>query len=443
MGQVWVFVAGLPVGALSAWAAYGTPLSPTALAFAAAGGGAALWVAWAAARAIRIRSGGRLASFAVAALALLLAGAALVAVAAAVAARGAVEYQVTEARAAAIFDLDAAVVTLPLPRCAATPAGSAVLLDRGARPRLDAEGRLVWFDAHGPDGRRQVHRLDRASGRVVCWTCGEAGNNWRPAPADRGFGVVFETDRHATPWDPSNTEIHLVSGQGEQPKSPSRRLTYAPGPDGYAVLRSAARLLLWSRREGGRYAVVSAPLRSAHGGLNLGNTTVLESAGATWTAPLAWSPDGRTLVVARGNPFHPVSARGIDLATGHTVDLGSGVALGGVAFGGDGGWVAVASTRRGGAAGWLSDGLGFLLAPFAERAARDRSLYRDTGIRTGEPWGRGAALDVGALAVWGEPTGLALSPDGSVLFLGQRRAIDGRIEERLVEITLDCGTGSG
>jgi hypothetical protein len=443
MWRVWVFVAGLPVGALSAWAATGTPLSSTAFAIAAAGGGVALWAASAAARAARVGSRGRLASLAVAALVLLLAGVALVAIAAAVAARGAVDYQVTEARAAAIFDLDAAVATVPLPRCAATPAGSAVLLARGARPRLDAEGRFVWFDARGPEGRRQIHRLDRASGRAVCWTCGEAGNNWRPAPADRGFGVVFESDRHATAWDPSNTEIHLVDGRGEQPEYASRRLTFASGPDGHAVLRPAARLLVWSRREGGRYAVVSAPVRSAHGGLNLGKTTVLESAGATWTAPLAWSPDGRTLVVARGNPFHPVSARGIDLATGHAADLGSDVALGGVAFGGDGGRVAVASARRARTAGWLPDGLGFLLAPFAERVARDRPLYRDTGVRTGESWGRGAAVDVGALEDWGEPTGLALSPDGSVLVLGQRREIDGRVEERLVEITLDCAAGSG
>jgi len=49
---------------------------------------------------------------------------------------------------------------------------------------------------------------------------------------------------------------------------------------------------------------------------------------------------------------------------------------------------------------------------------------------------------VGALEDWGEPTGLALSPDGSVLVLGQRREIDGLVEERLVEITLDCATGS-
>ncbi len=133
-------------------------------------------------------------------------------------------------------------------------------------------------------------------------------------------------------------------------------------------------------------------------------------------------------MVARGIPVRPVSARGID------------VALGGVAFGG---WVAVASARRARTAGWLPDGLGFLLAPFAERVARGRPLYRDTGLRTGEPRGRSAALDVGALAVWGEPTGLALSPGGSVLVLGQRRAIDGRVEERLVEITLDCGSGSG
>ena len=63
-------------------------------------------------------------------------------------------------------------------------------------------------------------------------------------------------------------------------------------------------------------------------------------------------------------------------------------------------------------------------------------------MRTGESWGRGAAVDVGALEDWGEPTGLALSPDGSVLVLGQRREIDGLVEERLVEITLDCATGS-
>lgn len=438
MWRVWAFATGLPVGAVCAWVAYGTPLP--ALAIGAAGGGLAMWAALAAGRFARRAGRGSPQAFALAALVLLLGAAVWVGVGAAVADRGAADYRVTEGRAAAVFDIDAAVATRPLPRCAATPARSEVLLDRGARPRLDGDGSRLWFDARMPDGRRQVTRLDRATGRVVCWTCEEAGNNWRPAPADRGFGIAFESDRHATGWDPSNTEIHLVSGRGERPERASRRLTYASGPDGHAVLRQAEHLLMWSRRQGGGYAVVSAPIRGAHGGLNLGGVTVLVSAGAAWTAPLAWSPDGRSLVVARGNPFGPVSARGIDPATGRTADLGSDVAPGGVAFTGDGGWVAVAGARRARAAGWLPAGLGFLLAPFAERVARDRPLYRDTGVRIGEPWAPGAPLALGAVAAWGEPTGLALSPDGSVLILGQRRAIDGAVEERLVEITLDCTT---
>jgi 8-oxo-dGTP pyrophosphatase MutT (NUDIX family) len=445
MGRVWRCAAGgIPVGALVAWVVLGAPASVTVLAVGGAGGAFALCLAGVVARraAIRGSAARRLWTFAVSAAALGLGAAALVGIAAAVAARSEAGYRVTEAGAAAIYDLDASVATRPLPRCAAKPRRIEVLLNRGARPRLAGDGDRLWFDARTPDGRRQLHRLDRRSGRVVCWTCGEAGNNWRPAPAETGSGVAFETDRHASWWDPTNTEIHLVSGRGEAPERRSRRLTFGPGPDGHAVFRPAARRLLWSRREGLGYAVVSAPIRSVHGGLILGGIARVASGGAAWTAPLAWSPDARSLVVARGNPFGTVAARRLDLATGREADLGSDIALGGVAFTGDGGWVAVATARRARSAGRLPSRLGFLLAPWADRVERDRPLYRDSGIRVGEPWAPGAPLELGEFAGWGGPTGLALSPDGTVLILGQRRSVGGRIEERLLEITLACRPGS-
>ena len=58
-----------------------------------------------------------------------------------------------------------------------------------------------------------------------------------------------------------------------------------------------------------------------------------------------------------------------------------------------------------------------LAVPFSVLAAGTRSMWRVWVFVAGLP-GRYAALDVGALAAWGEPTGLALSPDGSVLVLG-------------------------
>jgi hypothetical protein len=242
--------------------------------------------------------------------------------------------------------------------------------------------------------------------------------------------VAFETDRHGAPWD---TEIHMADGRGDAPRSVSRRLTFGAGPDDHALLRHG--VLVWSRRESAGYEVVSAGIRSGHGSLGLGDVSVLSAGGAAWIAPLEWSPDGRSLVLARGNPFRPRVARAIDPATGVRTLLGEDVAPGGASFNADGGWVVVASARRARLAGLLPAQLGFLLAPLAVAVEREGSLLRDTGIRMGEPWAAGAPLELGDLAVWGEPTGIALSPDASHVILGQRSAAG---DERLVRLDLDC-----
>ena len=133
----------------------------------------------------------------------------------------------------------------------------------------------------------------------------------------------------------------------------------------------------------------------------------MTSPGAAWTAPLAWSPDARSFVVASGNPFRPARARGIDLASERRIDLGGDVAgAGAVAFNADGGFVLVASARRARAAGLLPGATGLLLAPWATRAAIGETLYRGTGIRAGESWSEGVPLDLGDVADWGEPTGV-------------------------------------
>lgn len=492
--RTWSLLAGLPLGALAAWAIAG-PGSAVALAAGAAAGGLALvaavsildrrmggerarrihlaagasvgWIALPAllASALRLgpapgwqlagvaallgvalfRGARRSGAFGVGrllvsgALTLVLGTIGVVGMAGLVAASGPGDPEWDEQRAAALFDLDAAVATRPLPRCASAPAQVRVLRDAGAHPRLGADGRMLWFDAEGPEGRRQIHRLDRTRHESVCWTCGEPGNNVRPAPGNRASGVVFDTDRHATGWDPSNTELHLVTGRGDGPPPPSRRLSYHPGPDEHAILARGTGLLIWSRGTGGGYRVVSAPVRSAHGGLMLGAETLLAFGGSQWTAPLAWSPDARSLVVMRGNPFRPLPAALVDFAGDRRSVLAADAAgPGAVSFSADGGWVAVATSRRARLTGLLPAGLGFALAAFATRAAESEVLFRGTGLRTGEAWGEKAELDLGDAADWGEPTGVALAPDGQVLVVGQRRTRDGAVSERLLEITLDC-----
>jgi hypothetical protein len=342
-----------------------------------------------------------------------------------------------EGRAAAIFDLDAMVATQPLPRCSTSPARIEALAFEGAHPRFDREGSALWFDARDGNGARQIYRWIPGELEAACWTCGENGNNQRPSPGNRASGVVFDTDRHASAWDPVNTEIHVISGKGERPQTQSRRLTFSPGPDDHPLIARPAGVVLWSRRSGGATEVVSAPMRSAHSGLQLGSPALIFSAGARWIAPVAWSPDARSFVVVRGNPFRPLPAEAFDFATAQRFDLGDD-SVGAADFVADGSWVVVAGGSRARAAGLLPDELGFLLGPWATRTDATGVRFAGTRLRVGEPWGAGSELALGDTAAWGEPTGVAITPDGARIVLGQRREVGSGIEERLLEITLEC-----
>lgn len=341
--------------------------------------------------------------------------------------------------AALVYDLDAAVATRALPSCAPEPEAVRVLLERGAHPSLSPDGRVLWFDA-APEGggARQIHRLERASGEVACWTCGEPGNNVRPHAGDTGLGLVFDSDRHASWLHPDDTDVYLASTKRAMA---SRRLTFRPGPDERALLGPGARLVVWSRREGGRYEVVSAAVRSGHGGILLGEPGVLARGGAEWIAPLAWASDARTLVVGRGNPFAPLAGVAFDPATGEEARVGEGLAPA-ASFTPDGGWLAFATAQGGHWGGAFPGALGFALGPHATALALDRPLLSNTVVRSGptaEAAAAGALALPAELAGWGEPTGLALEPDGAGFVLGQRRAGAAGVEERLVEVTLSCG----
>ncbi|MGH0033219.1 MAG: hypothetical protein ACQGVC_25795 [Myxococcota bacterium] len=474
--RAWSFVSGAPVGVLVALAcgAQGLPaLGGAALAAGLLSWGAAAWVGggaraaraagagwaslaavaaallqlppgpavWSAAQAVvslvvfddarrrgdpaeRPRSSGLLA----AGLAWLAIGAAAVVLAAVA---GAWDEAPPEApgSAEAIYDLDAAVATRPLPRCADDGGEVRVLRASGARPRLAPDGAL-WFDARAGDGRRQIHRLDPATGAAVCRTCDEAGHNLRPAPGRAG--VLFETDRHAAGVHPADTDLHLLRG-GATDGEPSRRLTFGAGAHGHAVWDPAGGVV-WSRRVSG-HAVVRATIQSGHGSLALGPPTPIERGGARFVAPEAWSPDARSLVTLRGNPFAPLRATLRDPATGEERPLRDDVVPGGVAFSADGAVLALAASTRARAAGALPAALGALLQPLAWRLDRDGVLFRGTSLYLGERDGalrRQALPDVEA---WGAPTGVSLSPDGLRVYLGQRAA-DG--SERLLEIRRRC-----
>jgi len=342
----------------------------------------------------------------------------------------------TDARARAILDADALIPTRALPVCGEAPARVRVLLDRGARPRLDPTGEALWFDAPVSD-RRQVHRLVLATGDVQCWTCDEPGNNLRPAPG--ALGLVFETDRHASWRDPSNTELHFVQRPGEAPRGPSRRITRAPGPDAHALIDPTAARVVWSRRPraafGVGYEVVWASLQTAHGALQLGGVSTLARAGSRWLAPLAWSPDARSLVLLEGNPFAPARAFSVDFAGGEPEELARDAGRGGAAFSADGGVLALAGVRRGRVAGLLPAPVAALFAPLAGRLEGRAPLYREAHPRIAADGGPLRELPASPDLAWGSATGLSLSPDGTTLYLGQQRDGDG---ERLLEIRRDC-----
>ncbi len=353
------------------------------------------------------------------------------------AARGAVQPSFSEGTAAVIYGVDARVATRALPACGEGPARVETLLERGAHPSLSQEGAQLWFDAPADDrdGARQIHRLDLASRAVFCISCGEAGNNRRPAPSPTGSVVVFDTDRHADRSAPANTEIHhLRVVSGIAPRG-SRRLTASPGRDDHPILDPGGRGVVWSHGSDGRFAVVSAGFRTGHGALLLADPSPILPGGAAWAAPVAWSPDARGLAWVRGNPLGPMSGSRLDPATARIDELGDGLGAGAVAYSADGGRVVVASAGGAAGAGRLPAFLGFALGVLPA-AFEPASTAAPTRLRTGPA--RLAPLhdvDLGEAAAWGAPSGVALSPDGTWLVLAQRDA-SGR--ERLLRVTLDC-----
>jgi hypothetical protein len=89
----------------------------------------------------------------------------------------------------------------------------------------------------------------------------------------------------------------------------------------------------------------------------------------------------------------------------------------------------------------LPRALGFAVAPLAVDRRAGEPLGRDTGVRSAasESSVEAAAIAIDAdVTSWGEPTGLAIEPDGSGFVLGQRRQANDGVNERLVAIQLDC-----
>jgi hypothetical protein len=342
---------------------------------------------------------------------------------------------------AALYAIDADVVTRPLPACGGAARSVEVLQEGGANPSLSPDARQLWFDAAAAEdgGRRQIHRLDRASGAVTCITCGQPGDNVHPSISSSGDSLVFASNRHATWRHPDDTDLYLASAHGPG-TDPGQRLSFTAEPDESPVFGPGPMMVTWSRRSEGRYDVVAASIRSGHGGLLLGTPGVLANGGAQWIAPVAWSPDGRTLLVARGNPYAALAAEIVDPTSFARELLGTDAAPAG-SFDGDGGWIAFATTRPLYWAGVLPRALGFALGPIANAQRAHDPLYRDSGARSGATAQatRAVAVDLSSeLAAWGEPTGFAIEPDGSGFVIGQRRRDADGVRERLVVVQLAC-----
>ena len=126
-----------------------------------------------------------------------------------------VEPEPSSRLSAALYAIDAEVVTRPLPACSTEPRAVSVAQQRGAHPALSPDGAQLWFDAasDADGGRRQIHRMDRATGKVVCWTCGDLGNNVHPSISPSGVSLVFQSDRHATWRHPDDTDLYLAAAQ--------------------------------------------------------------------------------------------------------------------------------------------------------------------------------------------------------------------------------------
>jgi Tol biopolymer transport system component len=335
--------------------------------------------------------------------------------------------------------VDASVALGPDPHCAASVAATKDL-GPGANPVLAADGSALWFDAPGPDGRRQIHRIQLASGERTCWTCEEPGSNRRPHLAPNGAAILYETDRHAGAFAPVNWDLYLTSARGSVSTGP-RRLSYDPAPDAFGSFDPGGRLVVWSSGAAGRYAIATAPLRSGHGGLLLGAPAALVPGGAAWIAPLAWSPDARTLVALRGDPFGVQETFALDPATGRKAPLSrAGAKTVAASFSADGTSLALATTHPAAAAAALPEALGFLVGRVASLRGADGARFRGTGVRIGAPWAQELAeVELGEIADFGSPAGIALAPDARSFVLAQRRSEGAEAaDERMLRVDLDC-----
>ncbi len=339
----------------------------------------------------------------------------------------------------AALDIDSRLALGPERVCSVSKRAAVVLSDRGASPRLADRGQTVWFEAIEPDGRSQVQRLSLETGTTACWTCNEPGNNRRPSPHVSGNVVLFDSDRYASWRTPGDTEVLVISARGKAgPERGARRVTFHSGPDENAFYDPTGRGLVWLRGERGRASVRRATLQAGHGGILLANEQPLLRAGAGWVVPLAWSPDARALVAARGHGLGPRRGEVLDPATGVRRSLGGSIGAGGAAaFSADGALLLVAETSTIRAAALFPESLGFAVARLSTMTAGARSgLTSGTALRLGPADGELLPLRISdEVARWGEPTGVGLAPEADWLVLGQRRP-DGA--ERLLRIDLDC-----
>ena len=336
----------------------------------------------------------------------------------------------------ASWDVDATVPLDPAPSCAPR-ARSVAPLAEGSRPRVDEAGEHVWFEAPGPEGRIQVYAVARAGGAAACWTCGEPGNNRHPAPSSDGTAVVFSTDRFASARHPLDTELMVMARPKGARRFVSRRLTHDTAIDDHAGYDPGGHGIYWLRARRGRAVVRRAGIQSGHGGLLLAGEEDLVRAHAGWAVPLAWSPDARALVTARGHGLGPLRGELLDPATGTRAPLGGSLAPGpSASFSRDGSVLALAETATIRAAALLPESVGFLvgrLRTFSRDAAPE--ITSGTVVRLGAPLGERVAVELGEAAAWGAPTGVALAPDARGFALGQVRA-DG--QERIVWVDLEC-----
>lgn len=346
-----------------------------------------------------------------------------------------------EARSHYVYDLDARVPTQAIPRCEGAPRIVGTI-PGGARPARAVDGAL-WFDAPDAEGLRQIRRRDPATREVDCFTCDQPGNNLRPTPSVVSRQVVFESDREATALRPLDRELYLLRASGPPPAVRLHRVTRDRGADLYGGVGPGGQALVWSAARSGSWAVVTAALGFGHGGITVGPANVLVPGGAGWVAPLAWSPDARSLALLRGGPRRLGRAELLDPATGETrsLDVSDGHAeephVAGAAFSADGGFLAVVSTRPDAWARSVPSTLGFLATPLELLGGPDAPApLQNTALHVGEPRGVLRRVPLGEGGAWGHPTGVALSADGTLVFIGQRAGPDRGGEERILELDL-------